>query len=83
MGILIILGIIILSVGIFHKINNLTADKDAINTIKIKEIAGHELKDFYVESEKLILKYKKNDNYIIYIYDIVSGNLSKKIELLK
>ena len=83
MGILIILGIIILSVGIFHKINNLNTDKDAINTLKIKKIAGHELKDFYVESEKLIVKYKKNDNYIMYIYDVVSGNLLKKIELLK
>ncbi len=81
MGILIILGLIILTIGIYHKFNNLNNFKTS--TISIRKLEGYKVEEFYINQENIIVRYKKNEEYIIYIYDIVTGEKLKKIELLK
>ena len=80
-GILIIFGLIILMVGIYHKFNNLK--KNNSNAISLKLAKGSELEDFYISNDSIIIKYKLQDIYIINIYDLFSGKEIKKIELLK
>ena len=81
-GILILFGIFILIVGIYHKFSNLKKNKNS-NNISIKQVEGSKLEDFYINNENIIIKYKIGDKSIINIYDIFSGNQIKKIELLK
>ena len=82
-GILIVFGLIILIVGIYHKFSNLKKNNKDSNTITLKKLEGSELKDFYINNDNIIIKYKIGDKSIINIYDIYSGNLIKRIELLK
>ena len=82
-GILIVFGLIILVVGIYHKFSNLKKNNVNSNTITLKHLEGAKLEDFYVNNENIIIKYKLGDTNIINIYDIASGNQIKKIELLK
>ena len=81
-GILIVLGLLILMVGIYHKFNNLKK-KNNSNTITLKLSKGSKLEDFYISNDNIIIKYKLDDMHIISIYDLTSGNQIKKIELLK
>ena len=81
-GILIIFGLIILMVGIYHKFNNLKKNNYS-NTITLKLVEGGILEDFYIKNDSIIIKYKLRDIHIINIYDLFSGNEIKKIELLK
>ena len=81
-GILIIFGLIILMVGIYHKFNNLKKNNNS-NAISLKLAKGSELEDFYISNDSIIIKYKLQDIYIINIYDLFSGKKIKKIELLK
>lgn len=83
MGILIVAGVVMLSVGVFYKINNMKANKSSMITNHIDKLDDHEIKDFYVEADKLIVEYKKKDKYVIVIYDIFTGNKVNRIELLK
>ena len=81
-GILIIIGLIILIVGIYHKFNNLKKNNNS-NTITLKLAKGSKLEDFYISNDSIIIKYKLGDIHIINIYDLYSGDKIKKIELLK
>ena len=81
-GILIVFGLLILMVGIYHKFNNLKK-KNNSNTVTLKLAEGSKLEDFYVSNDNIIIKYKLDDIHIINIYDWFSGKLIKKIELLK
>ena len=80
-GILIVFGLIILMVGIYHKFNNLK--KNNSSTITLKIVKNSQLEDFYISNDNIIIKYKLDDMHIINIYDLLSGNQIKKIELLK
>ncbi len=82
LGILIIFGLVILIVGIYHKFNNLKK-KNNSNTITLKLAKGSKLDDFYISNDNIIIKYKLDDIHIINIYDLLSGKKIKKIELLK
>tara|TARA_B100002019_G_scaffold156141_1_gene134425 strand:+ start:262 stop:543 length:282 start_codon:yes stop_codon:yes gene_type:complete len=80
-GILIVFGLIILMMGIYHKFNNLK--KNNSNAITLKLAKNSQLEDFYISNDNIIIKYKLDDKHIINIYDLFSGNQIKKIELLK
>ena len=82
LGILIIFGLVILIVGIYHKFNNLKK-KNNSNAITLKLTKGSKLEDFYISNDNIIIKYKLDDIHIINIYDLLSGKQIKKIELLK
>ena len=64
-------------VGIYHKFNNLKKNNNS-NAITLKLVKG-----FYVNNDNIIVKYKLGDTHLINIYDLLSGNQIKKIELLK
>ena len=81
-GILIIIGLIILIVGIYHKLNNLKKNNNS-NIITLKLEKHSKLEDFYIIKDSIIIKYKLDEKSIINIYDLFSGNKIKKIELLK
>ena len=81
-GILIVFGLIILMVGIYHKFNNLKK-KNNSNTITLSLEKGSKLEDFYISNDSIVIKYKLDDTHIINIYDLITGNKIKKIELLK
>ena len=81
-GILIVFGLIILTLGIYHKLNNLKKN-DKSNNITLKLAKDSKLEDFYIINDNIIIKYKLNNTDIIKIYDLFSGNQIKKIELLK
>ena len=81
-GILIVFGLIILMIGIYHKFSNLKKYNDS-NTITLKLEEGSELKDFYISNDNIIVTYKLGDTNIINIFDLFSGKQVKKIELLK
>ena len=81
-GILIVIGLIILIVGIYHKFNNLKKNNIS-NTISLKLEKDSKLEDFYIIEDNIIIKYKLGEKSIINIYDLFSGNQIKKIELLK
>ena len=81
-GILIVFGLIILMMGIYHKFNNLKKNNNS-NTITLKLAKDAELEDFYISNDSIIVKYKLGDINTINIYDLFSGNQIKKIELLK
>ena len=81
-GILIVFGLIILIVGIYHKFNNLKKNNNS-NAISLKLEKGSKLEDFYISNDNIIIKYKLDDIHIINIYDLLSGKKIKKIEILK
>ena len=81
-GILIVFGLLILMVGIYHKFNNLKKINNS-NTISLKLAKGSKLEDFYISNDNIIVKYKLDDIHIINIYDLLSGKKIKKIEILK
>ena len=80
-GILIVFGLIILMMGIYHKFNNLK--KNNSNAITLKLAKNSQLEDFYISNDNIIIKYKLGDIHVISVYDLFSGNQIKKIELLK
>ena len=81
LGILIILGLVVLMIGIYHKFNNLK--KNNSDTIYLKQPEKYELQDVYVDHEQVIIKYIMENKIIIHIYDLLTGKVIKKIELLK
>ncbi len=82
-GILIVFGLIILTVGIYHKFSNLKKNNEISHTITLKSLPESKLEDFYINNDNIIIKYKVGSTTIIKIYDLLSGNQIKKIELLK
>ena len=81
-GILIVFGLIVLTLGIYHKLNNLKKnDKSKNITLKLEK--DSKLEDFYIINDNIIIKYKLGNTNIINIYDLISGTQIKKIELLK
>ena len=82
LGILIVFGLIILMLGIYHKFNNLKKKKYS-DTLTLKLVKGSKLEDFYISNDNIVIKYKLGDIHVISIYDLLSGNQIKKIELLK
>jgi membrane carboxypeptidase/penicillin-binding protein len=81
-GILIALSLIVLILGIYHKLNNLKKN-DKLNNITLKLEKNSKLEDFYIINDNIIIKYKLDNRDIINIYDLFSGTQIKKIELLK
>ena len=81
-GILIVFGLIILMIGIYHKFNSLKK-KSSINSISLRLVKDSKLEDFYINNDNIIIKYKLDNKQIINIYDLLTGNQIKKIELLK
>ena len=82
-GILIIFGLIILTIGIYHKFNNLKKNSINSNIITLKRLNNQKVKDFYIDNEHIVVNYELNNKNIIYIYNIYTGKEIKKIELLK
>ena len=82
-GILIVFGLITLIIGIYHKFANLKKNNVNSNVITLKNLNNHEVKEFYINNENIIVKYELENKSIIYIYDILTGKEIKKIELLK
>ena len=82
-GILIIFGLIILTIGIYHKFNNLNKNNINSNIITLKKLNNQKVKDFYIDNNHIVVNYEFNNKNIIYIYDIYTGKEIKKIELLK
>ena len=78
-GILIVFGLIILTLGIYHKLNNLKKN-DKSNNITLKLAKDSKLEDFYIINDNIIIKYKLGNTNIINIYDLLSGTQIKKIE---
>ena len=83
LGILIILGLVILSIGIYQKINNLNNNIAKDSTLYIKKFKNLNIKNFYINQENVIVEYEIEDKYIIHVYDMNTGHHIKKIELLK
>ena len=81
LGILIFLGLIVLTIGIYHKFNNLK--KNNTNTIYFKQPEKYKLKDFYIDNQQIVIKYITENKSIIHVYDLLTGKEIKKIELLK
>ena len=81
-GILIFLGLITLTIGIYHKLNSFKKNNNS-KTITLKLAKDSKLEDFYVMNDNIIIKYKLGNTNIISIFDMFSGNQIKKIELLK
>ena len=81
-GILIVFGLIILTLGIYHKLNNLKKN-DKSNNITLKLAKDSKLEDFYIINDNIVIRYNLGDKNIINIYDLFSGNQIKKRELLK
>ena len=83
MGLLIIVGIIILCVGIYYKINNLNSNKSKDNTLIIKKLPKLNISDYYINNDKIVINYEDAKKSIMYIYGLDNGKLIKKIEILK
>ena len=60
-GILIVFGLIVLIVGIYHKFNNLKKNKN-LNTITLKLEKESKLQDFYILNDNIIIKYSNNSS---------------------
>ena len=82
MGLLIVIGIIILCVGLYYKINNFP-NKYQNNTLTIKNLPKLDILDYYINNDKIVINYKDNKKNIMHIYNLNNGKLIKKIEILK
>ena len=82
MGLLIIVGIIILCIGIYYKINNFP-NKSQVETLIIKKLSKLDISNYYINDDRIVINYQDNKNNIIHIYDLANGKLIKKIEILK
>ena len=83
MGILIIAGIVVLCIGLYYKFNALDSKNSKPDKISIKIPKDLDIKDYYINNDNIVITYENNNDRFIYIYDIVEGNIIKKIELLK
>ena len=83
MGILIFLGIIILCIGIYYKINNLNLNKSKDNTLIIKKLPELNISEYYINNDKIVINYEDDNKNIIHVYGLDNGKLIKKIEILK
>ena len=83
MGLLIIIGIIILCIGIYYKINNLNSSKSKENTLIIKKLPKLNISNYYISNDKIVINYDGAKKNILYIYGLDNGKLIKKIEILK
>jgi len=82
MGILIILGISILGIGLYIKINNLSSINNE-NLISLSIPEGMSLKDYKIKKNNIILFYENSKKIIISFYKIGNGKNIKQIEILK
>tara|TARA_Y100000385_G_scaffold140888_1_gene146275 strand:- start:433 stop:720 length:288 start_codon:yes stop_codon:yes gene_type:complete len=83
MGLLIIVGIIVLCIGIYYKINNLNSNKPKDNTLIIKKLLNLNISNYYINNDKIVINYDGVTKNIIHIYGLDKGKLIKKIEILK
>ena len=83
MGLLIIVGIIILCIGIYYKINNLNASKSKDNILIIKKLPKLNISNYYISNDKIVINYDGAKKNILHIYGLDNGKLIKKIEILK
>ena len=83
MGLLIIVGIIILCIGIYYKINKLNPDKFKENTLIIKKLPNLNISNYYINNDKIVINYDGEKKNILYVYGLDNGKLIKKIEILK
>ena len=81
MGLLIIIGIIILCVGLYYKINNIP-NKSKDNTLIIKKLSKLDVSSYYIDNDNIVINYQDNEKNIIHIYNLANGKLIKKIEIL-
>ena len=81
MGLLIIIGIIILCVGLYYKINNFP-NKSKDNTLIIKKLSKLDVSSYYIDNDNIVINYQGNEKNIIHIYNLANGKLIKKIEIL-
>ncbi len=83
MGVLIFLGIIVLCIGIYYKLNNVYNKEKQDNKILLNMPHNYILENYYINQERLIVNYKNQKNKVIHIFDLETGSLIKIIELLK
>ena len=83
MGLLIIIGIVVLCVGIYFKINNLNPIKSKDNTIIIKKLSKFNILNYYINNDEIVINYEGDKKNIIHVHNLDNGKLIKKIEILK
>ena len=83
MGLLIIVGIIILCISIYYKINNLNLNKSEDNTLIINKLLELNISEYYINNDKIVINYENAKKKIMHIYGLDNGKLIKKIEILK
>lgn len=83
MGLLIIIGVIVLCVGIYFKMNHLNLNKSKSNTLIIKKLSKLNISNYYINNDKIVINYEDDNKNIIHVYGLDNGKLIKKIEILK
>ena len=85
MGILIILGIIILIIGIYKKINYIGSieESKAKYLLRIEKPKSMQLKSHSFKGNKIIVKYENNSVIKLIIFDYIKDKKLKEIDLLK
>ena len=85
MGILIILGIIILFIGIYKKINYMEFNNDSKEKYfyEIKKPKDMKFRSYSINGNKIIIHYENNDNLKLFIVDYIKEKVIKKIDILK
>ena len=85
LGILIVIGIIILFIGIYNKINYIGTSKTSKEnySFKIYKPQGMNIISHVIQDNNLIISYEDNKNIKIIIYDYFKEKIIKEIDLLK
>ena len=85
MGILIILGIIILFISIYKKINYIESGNDSKEKYfyEIKKPKGMKFLSYSINGDRIIIRYENNDNIKLFIVDYIKEKVMKKIDILK
>jgi len=85
MAVLIVIGIIILFIGIYNKINYIGSPRTSKEnySFKINKPQGMNIISHVIKDNNLIISYEDNENIKIIIYDYFKEKIIKEIDLLK
>tara|TARA_B100000941_G_C28392992_1_gene493779 strand:+ start:346 stop:639 length:294 start_codon:yes stop_codon:yes gene_type:complete len=85
MGILIILGIIVLCIGIYNKINYMNSNNSSKEKylVKFEKPFGMKLVSQSINNNNIILVYENDKLIKIKIFDYFKEKIVKEIDLLK
>ena len=85
MAVLIVIGIIVLFIGIYNKINYIGSSKTSKEnySFKIDKPQGMNIISHVIKDNNVIISYEDSENIKIIIYDFYKEKLIKEIDLLK